>query len=183
MSGRRLPSSCLMKTRFSPRRQYWEAQILEEYRELAKKQNNYFELTKQLRLRASKEMMDWLDAFTKAQQLFKLPENLGGYDIQIFETPADLEFALRKKASDEKHRLSRIIASYDWEYNQKNARADEISQYWEVIIGNWHKPWNRELERNMDKKTKKAKQIPFLGRTARRPSMKLAPHLPYRDLI
>lgn len=136
--------------------QYWEAKILEEYRELAKKQNNYFELTKQLRLRASKEMMDWLDAFTKEQQLFKLPENLGGYDIQIFETPADLEAALREKASDEKHKLSRIIASYDWEYNQKNARADEMSQYWEVIIGNWHKPWNRELERNMDKKTKKA---------------------------
>ena len=92
----------------------------------------------------------------RSASISRLPEDLGGYDIQIFETPADLETALRKKASDEKHKLSRIIASYDWEYNQKKARADEMSQYWEVIIGNWHKPWNRELERNMDKKTKKA---------------------------
>lgn len=28
-------------------------------------------------------------------------------------------------------------------------------KYWEVIIGKWHKPWNNELNRGLDRKTKR----------------------------
>ena len=134
--------------------QYWEAQILEKYRNMAKLQGNYFELKKQLRMRASKEMIDWIDGFTKERQIARLPQKKGGYEIKIFESPEEMENALQEKASDEKHKLSRMIATYDWEYNQNPPAPARLMKYWEVMIGQWHKPWNRELERKMDRKTK-----------------------------
>lgn len=136
--------------------QYWEAQILDYYRELAKKQNNYFELKNQLRIRASKEVIDWIDDFTKRCKVSKIPSNKGGYDIKVFESPLRLEKALKEKASNDEHKLSRLVATYDWEYNANSSPVDRLSKYWEVMIGKWHKPWNRELEQDLDRKTKKA---------------------------
>ncbi len=51
--------------------------------------------------------------------------------------------------------MSRIIATYDWEYNANSNQAGRIKKYWEVIIGKWHKPWNRELEKNLSVEEKK----------------------------
>ena len=136
--------------------QYWEAQILEEYRERSRQQGNYFELKEQLRIQGSREVMEWINDFTKKQKVSKIPADSGGYDIRIFKDPAELEKALREKAAEEEHKLSRMIATYDWAYSTKSAPADRLSKYWEVIIGEWHKPWNRELEKELDRKTKKA---------------------------
>ena len=30
-----------------------------------------------------------------------------------------------------------------------------MKKYWEVLIGDWHKPWNRELEKDMERKQKR----------------------------
>lgn len=76
--------------------------------------------------------------------------------MRIFENPFDLEAALKEKASDDEHKLSRMIATYDWEYNAKEVTTARLSKYWEVMIGKWHKPWNRELEKDLDRKAKKA---------------------------
>ena len=135
--------------------QYWEAQVLERYRELAKQQDNYFELKNQLRIRASEEVVDWIDDFTQRRQVSKIPKNQGGYEIKIFNNPFELESALKGKASNEKHRLSRLIATYDWEYSSKSSPGARLSKYWEVMIGQWHKPWNRELDQELDRKAKK----------------------------
>jgi DUF2075 family protein len=136
--------------------QYWESQILDKFREQAKSSNNYFELKNQLRIKASKEVVDWIDGFTKDQVITEIPSNLGGYDIQIFDEPEELELALKQKASDENHRLSRLVATYDWDYNNKVTTEARLSKYWEVLIGQWHKPWNRELEQELSRKEKRA---------------------------
>lgn len=136
--------------------QYWEAQILNQYRELARCQNNYFELKNQLRIKSSEEMVEWIDDFTKKRKVSTVPKNNGGYEIRIFESPLDLENALKEKASDENHKLSRLIATYDWEYSSKPPADARLLKYWEVMIGHWHKPWNRELDRELGKKEKRA---------------------------
>lgn len=138
--------------------QYWESQILDKFREQAKSSYNYYELTNQLRIKASKEVVDWIDGFTKDQIITNIPSNLGGYDIQIFDEPEKLELALKQKASDENHRLSRMIATYDWDYKNKATTEARLSKYkyWEVLIGPWHKPWNRELEQKLSRKEKRA---------------------------
>ena len=136
--------------------QYWESQILNQYRELAKCQNNYFELKNQLRIKSSEEMVEWIDDFTKKRKVSTVPQNSGGYEIRIFESPLELEKALKEKASDENHKLSRLIATYDWEYSSKPPADARLLKYWEVMIGHWHKPWNRELDRELGKKEKRA---------------------------
>lgn len=136
--------------------QYWEAQILNYFRERAMKAKNYYVLKNQLRIKASKHVVDWIDTFTKDQSILALPSNLGGYDIQIFDNPKELEHALKGKASSDQHRLSRIVATYDWEYVNKASQEDRISKYWEVKIGDWRKPWNRELEKELSRKEKRA---------------------------
>lgn len=87
--------------------QFWEAQILERYRNQAKKSNNYIVLDKQLRMQADPETS-----------------------------------------------LSRVIATYDWEYSANHKPADRLLKYWEVMIDKWHKPWNRELELELSKRKK-----------------------------
>ena len=136
--------------------QYWESHILNQYRELAKCQNNYFELKNQLRIKSSEEMVEWIDDFTKKRKVSTVPQNSGGYEIRIFESPLELEKALKEKAADENHKLSRLIATYDWEYSSKPPADARLLKYWEVMIGHWHKPWNRELDRELGKKEKRA---------------------------
>ena len=48
------------------------------------------------------------------------------------------------------------MATYDWEYSIKPAQEKRLKKYWEVMIGKWRKPWNRELEQELTLKEKRA---------------------------
>ncbi|MGI6069483.1 MAG: DNA/RNA helicase domain-containing protein [Blautia sp.] len=135
--------------------QYWEAQILDHFRNAAKESGNYFQLTNQMRMAASPETIAWIDDFTKNKKVSKIPSDSTGYEVKIFECPADLETAIKKRASEEEHELSRIVATYDWEYRKNSSMKSRMLKYWEVLIGDWHKPWNRELDRDLDPKTRR----------------------------
>ena len=136
--------------------QYWEAQMLNHFREKAKHAKNYYELKNQLRIKASRDVIDWIDTFTKEKNILNIPSNQGGYELQIFDNPIELEHAIKEKASYDYHKLSRIVATYDWEYVNKASQEDRIRKYWEVMIGEWRKPWNRELEKELSRKEKRA---------------------------
>lgn len=135
--------------------QYWEAQILEQYRNQAKLADNYIVLDKQLRMQVDEETMDWIDAFTKRGELKNLPDSDIGYSIKIFDNPKKLEDEIRKKAKESGSELSRLIASYDWEYSSSNRPEDRLLKYWEVNIEDWHRPWNRELEPELSRQEKR----------------------------
>lgn len=135
--------------------QFWEAQILEQYRNQAKMSENYIVLDKQLRMQVNPETMDWIDSFTKKGQLKKIPDALGGYSIKIFDKPEFLDIEIQKRASEDDSALSRVIATYDWAYSSNRKPEDRLMKYWEVLIGNWHKPWNRELESELTRKEKR----------------------------
>lgn len=135
--------------------QYWEYQDLEHYRALAKSQGNYFVLEKQLRIKASESVIEWINRFTKNREIYPIPRDKGGYEIRIFRDPYEMEKAIKEKARDENHQLSRMIATYDWEYHPKKTSKPHLFKYWEVKIGDWHKPWNYELEKELDRKAKK----------------------------
>lgn len=135
--------------------QFWEAEILEKFRRRAKNEENYIELKSQLRMTADKETIDWIDEFTKNQKLYQIPHDNKGYEIKVFENPEDLDFEIESKANNEKTALSRVVATYDWEYNTKNEPKDRLKKYWEVLIGKWHKPWNYELEKELNREQKR----------------------------
>lgn len=135
--------------------QFWESKLLDEYRAKAKKDNNHIVLHKQLRMQADSDTMDWIDAFTKNGDIKRIPDTRGGYSIKVFESPDKLDQEIHKRAEEKDSALSRVIATYDWEYSSKNRPVNHLLRYWEVFIGEWHKPWNRELESELSRKQKR----------------------------
>lgn len=135
--------------------QFWEAQILEQYRNQAKQEENHIVLKKQLRMQADPATMDWIDSFTKERRVKKIPNTFGGYAIKIFANPELLDLEIQRRAQESDSALSRIIATYDWQYSSNHKMEDQVMKYWEVLIGKWHKPWNRELESELSKKEKR----------------------------
>ena len=135
--------------------QFWEAQILEHYRNQARAAENHIVLDKQLRMQADLVTMDWIDSFTKKGQLKKIPHTVDGYQIRVFDDPEMLDLEIQKKAKEKHSALSRVLATYDWEYSQKRKPDDRLRAYWEVVIGKWHKPWNRELAAELSRKEKR----------------------------
>lgn len=137
--------------------QYWEERLLNEYRDKAKQSDTYIELQNQLRISAGKETVNWINTFTKDLKIQKIPEDEKRYEIRIFNRPVELETAIKEKAASADSALSRMVATYDWEYNSNSAPQMEgrLSKYWEVMVDSWHKPWNRELQKEMDKKEKR----------------------------
>ncbi|MCR5785502.1 MAG: DUF2075 domain-containing protein [Eubacterium sp.] len=135
--------------------QFWEAQILEKYREQAKASDNYMVLEKQLRMQADPETIDWIDSFTKNGELKKIPVSPSGYSIRVFDSPELLDKEIKKRAGESDSALSRLIATYDWEYSSNKKPEERLMKYWEVLIGKWHKPWNRELESDLSQKEKR----------------------------
>lgn len=136
--------------------QFWESQILEQYRNQAKQSHNYIVLDKQLRMQVDAATMDWIDSFTKRRELKKIPKTFGGYSIKVFDKPESLDLEIQKRAKESDSALSRIIATYDWKYSSDHKREDHLMEYWEVLIGKWHKPWNRELETGLSRKEKRS---------------------------
>lgn len=135
--------------------QFWEAQILEQYRNQAKQEENHIVLKKQLRMQADPATMDWIDSFTKERRVKKIPNTFGGYAIKIFANPELLDLEIQRRAQESDSALSRVIATYDWQYSSNHKMEDQVMKYWEVLIGKWHKPWNRELESELSKKEKR----------------------------
>lgn len=134
--------------------QYWEDDLLDKYKSKAINNRNYIKLENQLRMHANENVIEWINSFTKEGVVRKLPDDLGDYDIEIFDTPEDLDSKIIKKSLNNETKLSRLIATYDWPYNS-NRKSKKDFKYWEVKIGKWHKPWNRELEQDFDRRHKR----------------------------
>ena len=125
--------------------QYWEAQILEKFKALAEKQGNFFELTDQLRIKASNQTIEWIDSFTKEKLLKQIPFDKD-YEIKIFDSPKSLHEAIKERSFKQESKLSRLIATFDWSYS--DTKKPQKGIYWSVEIGDWSLPWNRELRKD-----------------------------------
>ena len=136
--------------------QFWEAELLEKYRKQAKEANNYLTLKDQMRMHADQKTLEWIDSFTKEGKVQKIPNSSLNYEIRVFDSPEELDCAIQKKAGSAQTSLSRIIATYDWDYDLSPKQVDRFIKYSEVVIGKWHKPWNRQLEQNLSNKEKRA---------------------------
>lgn len=122
--------------------QYWEANAIKSFRDLAKSQGNYLELKDQMRMLAGQQTIQWIDSFTKKGKIEPIPYD-DKYEVKIFDTPQMLQDAISKKASLQGSKLSRLIATYDWDYDLNKSPKNETN--WCVRIGDWSLPWNREL--------------------------------------
>lgn len=112
-------------------------------------EDNYIQLVNQLRMNCSKDTMDWIDAISKNLVLPDLMldskhKDSKGYEVRVFDTPAELHASIKAKAAKDETQLSRIIATYDWKYVQGKF-ASPPQKYWQVDIDGWTLPWNEQL--------------------------------------
>lgn len=126
--------------------QYWEAQVLEGFKSLAIKQGNFLELTDQMRMIAGPQTIKWIDSFTKDLLIEPIPHD-EKYEIKVYDSPESLQEAIKIKSLCPESKLSRLIATYDWDYSSLHEPTN--GKYWSVKIGNWSLPWNRELQKDM----------------------------------
>lgn len=134
--------------------QMWEEKELERLEKTARLEGNYLILKHQFRIKADAKTIKWIRDFIDNQEVNKIPQDTKGYEIKIFDSPKALHEAIKRKAANEETALSRLIATFDWPYIDK--KRPKNKQYWEVEIGDWSLPWNKQrpLTRKEKKKNK-----------------------------
>ena len=125
--------------------QYKSDEEINAYINNAKENDSFIELKTQMRMIGNKKVLNWIKSITNEGKIEKLTKHRGSYEIKVFDSPEKLENAIKSKANDKKSSLSRIVATYDWPYSSQSSPNDE--KYWNVTIGNWKRPWNREILR------------------------------------
>ena len=120
----------------------------------AKQSGNLIELNNQMRIKASESTVNWIRNIIDERVITKLRED-NNYDVQIFNSPKELQDAIKLKDKNQHLGISRLTATYDWEYSSQSKPKDK--DHWCVEIDEWSCPWNRELPR--DKKSSKLSWI------------------------
>lgn len=133
--------------------QVWESEYLDKLKHECNLNQNYIELKNQMRIHSGQETVRWIRNIIDNNTIDDIPKDSKGYDLKIFNSPAEMEEEIIRRNADENMGLSRMVATYDWEYSQNNAPEGGL---WKVTIGNWSMPWNFELLNTKYKKIKKS---------------------------
>lgn len=130
--------------------QYWEENELLTLEHEANLKGNFIRLENQMRINAGQSTVDWIRSMIDDKKINPILQDIKGYDLKIFKTPEELHQAIKEKAKNENSGISRITATFDWEYVDK--RKPEKDDYWRVKIGNWSLPWNLQLPETKEQK-------------------------------
>lgn len=133
--------------------EYWEPQVLDSFKQLSRSQGNYILLKNQLRMECSPSTVEWINEFVVRMRISAFLHD-SKYEVKLFDSPAALHSAIKAKASSAGTELSRVVATYDWEY--KKMAEPEDGRFWDVTIGDWSMPWNYEREKMMTQREKHA---------------------------
>ena len=141
--------------------QFDDLKFMEKKRQMAKEQgpdpanpdpaqvrNNYILLKNQMRMNCGAGTMRWIDSLTQKLKVDRLKldgknRDEKGYEVVIFDDPASLHAAVKEKAKKAGSELSRLTATYDWKYKNREW-APPKQKYWRVKIGDWQLPWNEQ---------------------------------------
>lgn len=123
--------------------QYVEDDDLRKIEENAKNNGNLIELKKQLRINASQETINWIKTFVYQQEIIPFPENDAKYDLKIFDDPREMYEQLKIKNQNQESGLSRILATFDWEFKEKKSGTTDL---YKVEVDGLSLPWNNQLK-------------------------------------
>lgn len=147
--------------------QYWEDDDLRILKHEALLEDNYIKLENQLRIKAENHTIQWIRSLIDERKIHPILKDKEGYDLKIFDNPEILYKEIVKKAKCEDSGISRITATFDWEYSSKRGSEDP-DKLWKVKIGDWALPWNLQLkvskaESRKNKKLAWAEQAHTIG--------------------
>lgn len=123
--------------------QYVEDDDLRKIEENAKNNGNLIELKKQLRMNASQETINWIKTFVYQQEIIPFPENDAKYNLKIFDDPREMYEQLKIKNQNQESGLSRILATFDWEFKEKKSGTTDL---YKVEVDGLSLPWNNQLK-------------------------------------
>lgn len=130
--------------------QYLSKDEINGFIDKAKANDTYITLSTQMRIMANRETCAWIKNIFENKTIGEFPLNTEGYEIKVFDSPKKLHEAIKEKASEKETALSRLVATYDWDYGEKH--ESNI-----VTIGDWSLPWNYEgLKKINDSKYKRS---------------------------
>lgn len=125
--------------------QYIAEELIAEYRRLSSMK--FIILEDQLRMQCNKSIQKWIYNFAFNDTLTPLTSHRGDYEVKVFDSIEQLDKAIKTKANNKDTSLSRIVATYDWDYNGNNSPTDK--KHWSVDIPRinpvWSRPWNYEI--------------------------------------
>lgn len=112
-----------------------------EFEALEKKigPQNVINLHNQMRIDASAETIDWIENIINNGKIGRLPQD-DKYEVKVFADPAEMQAAIKNKNKDQDRGISRMVATFDWEYSGGKAKLPEGQKYWEVAEGDWKMP-------------------------------------------
>ncbi|MEJ6400323.1 DUF2075 domain-containing protein [Nicoliella lavandulae] len=117
---------------------------IEKMEAQASSKNNLIHLNNQIRIKASLDTLRWIDDLIFNRKIDKIP-NDSRYDLKIARNAKDMYDSIRShnsKEENDRKGLSRMIATYDWDYKIKKP---EQGGNWLVRAGNLTLPWNTQL--------------------------------------
>ncbi|MCJ0970323.1 DUF2075 domain-containing protein [Mammaliicoccus sciuri] len=129
--------------------QIWDVEKLNNYIECAKNKNNHVTLKNQMRINSDEKTVKWIRNLVDNKKINDIPRDKKGYDIKIFDSPEELESCIREKAQSTDSGISRMLATFDWQYNNK---SPENEDYWRVKVCSWSMPWNYQLKVSREQK-------------------------------
>lgn len=132
--------------------QYWEEEELLNLEHEVNLKGNFIRLENQMRINASRNTIEWIRSMIDDKKINPIVQDTKGYDLKIFKSPKELHQAIKEKSKDENSGISRITATFDWEYVDK--RKPENDDHWRVKIGDWSLPWNLQLPQTKEQKRK-----------------------------
>ena len=129
--------------------QIWTDDSFLELEHEANLKGNLITLHNQMRIHATKETVKWIRNLVDVGVVNEVPID-NDYDIRVFDSPEELQNAIIEKDNNQKLGISRLTATYDWEYSSQSKPTD--TEYWCVRIGGWSCPWNRQLAKERKSK-------------------------------
>lgn len=101
-----------------------------------------FELETQFRCGGSAGFVSWVNNTLGIERTANvLWTGAESFDFKILRAPADVEAAIRAKASE--GATARLAAGFCWKWSKPN-RSGALPN--DIVIGDWHRPWNARPE-------------------------------------
>lgn len=134
--------------------QMWTDNTFLELEHEANLEGNLIQLRNQMRIKANPETVNWIRNIIDEGEIKELKKD-NQYDIKCFDSPLELQNAIKLKDSDQKLGISRLVATYDQPFVEEKKK--QATPKWFVEIDDWKAPWNQQLK--ADKKYAKLSWI------------------------
>ena len=150
---------------------YWEKSMYDEIYNKSIKQGNHFVLKRQLRMETNENTIAWINNITNLDESKGPIKTIGKLDeegkkyVKIFNDPEKMFQAIKNKNKPNKdieknNQLSRVVATFDWEYSAEKQNPND--DCWYVEIGdNFKHPWNSEIQRKETKNMSRAEKTKY----------------------